>query len=71
MNCKYFGVRTSVREGSKKCQECKESFPEVFRKCTLETNILISTSIDVDEKGNTVVIPPTGKVSDTELIIER
>jgi len=69
--CKYFGVRTSTRESGVKCRECKVSNPELFKKCTLETNILMCTSITVDKEGNTVVVPPLGKVSDVVLIIER
>jgi len=69
--CKYFGVRTSTRESGVKCQECKVCNSELFRKCTLETNTLIASSIDIDVKGNTVIVPPLGKVSDVVLIIER
>lgn len=41
---------------------------EVFKKCTVETNIMMGTSITTDEKGNTITIPPSGKISDTELM---
>ena len=68
--CKYFGVRTNTRESGLKCQECKKSTPEVFRKCTLETNILLSTSVSIDEKGNTVITAPAGKVGDDKLLVE-
>ena len=68
--CKYFGVRTSTRESGVKCQECKKDDPETFKNCTQETNILMSTSVSIDAKGNTVIAPPAGKVSDDELLVE-
>lgn len=68
--CKYFGVRTGDRESKAKCQKCKEVDSELFVKCTVETNILMGTSISVDEKGNTILTPPAG-VSDTELMFEK
>lgn len=68
--CKCFGVRTSNIEAKAKCQKCKEFNLELFKKCTVETNILMGTSIDIDPKGNTISIPP-GKVSDTELMFEK
>ena len=67
--CKYFGVRTSTRESGVKCQECRKGDPETFRNCTRETNILMSTSIEVDAKGNTITVLP-GKVSDDKLLVE-
>lgn len=68
MNCIYFGVRTSERQRTKNCQRCMGSELEVFKKCTVETNILMGTSTSTDEKGNTVTIPPSGKISDMELM---
>ena len=68
MNCMYFGVRTSDRQKTKECQKCMGSNLDVFKKCTIETNILMGTSITTDEKGNTITIPPQCKISDTELM---
>jgi len=68
--CKYFGVRTKDRESRRKCRSCKENNFDLFRKCTIESNIIMGTSTDVDEKGNTISIPPK-KVSDTELTYEK
>jgi len=67
--CKYFGVRTSTRESGVKCRECKLNSSEVFRKCTVETNILMATSIDIDAEGNTIIVLPE-KVSDDKLLVE-
>ena len=68
--CKYFGVRTSERENEIGCRKCKEADLELFRKCTIETNILMGTSIDVDDEGNTISIPPK-VVSDSKLMYEK
>jgi len=68
MDCTYFGVRTSERQKMRKCQECMRSNLEVFKKCTVETNILMGTSTTVDKEGNTITIPPRCKISDTELM---
>lgn len=68
--CKYFGVRTSKRESGRKCQSCKERSFDSFKKCTIESNITMGTSISVDEKGSTISIPPK-IVSDTELLYEK
>lgn len=68
MDCTYFGVRTSDRQKTKECQKCMGSKLEVFKKCTVETNILMGTSTTTDEKGNTVTVPPRCKISDTELM---
>ena len=69
MDCTYFGVRTSNREAEAKCRLCKQDTPEIFRKCTMETNILMSTSINIDAKGNTIIVLP-GKVGDDKLLVE-
>ena len=69
-NCVYFGVRTPKRESAAQCKLCKKADPVEFKRCTKESNILMATSIIVDKKGHTVEIPPTGPVSDTELIAE-
>jgi len=69
MDCKYFGVRTSSRESTLKCRECKKNTSEMFTNCTRETNILLSTSIDIDAEGNTIIVLP-GKVSDDKLLVE-
>ena len=58
--CKYFGVRTSSAVRKTDCQECKNR-----PSCTLETNILLATTVNVD---GTRVLP--GKVSDVELLEE-
>jgi len=71
MKCKYFGVRTSERQKTKECQACMRDALDVFKKCTVETNIVFGTSIDVDEKGNTITVPPRCKISDTELMFEN
>ena len=68
MNCTYFGVRTSERQKTRKCQKCMKGNLDVFKKCTVETNILMGTSTIVDEKGDTVTVPPRCKISDTELM---
>lgn len=68
MGCTYFGVRTSDRQKTKGCQKCMGSELAVFKKCTVETNILMGTSTTVDENGNTVTVPPQCKISDTELM---
>lgn len=68
-DCKYFGVRTSKREGALSCQNCKKTNLELFKKCTRETNILMATSISVDAKGNTIAVLP-GKVDDSKLLVE-
>lgn len=58
MDCKFFGVRTSkgIREAN--CRVCETKSPEVFVKCTVETNTLLGTSIDTDSKGNTIQTQP-------------
>lgn len=68
--CQYFGVRTSERESRGKCQNCKEGALDLFKKCTIESNITMGTSISVDEKGNTISIPPE-IVSDSVLLYEK
>lgn len=68
MNCTYFGVRTSEQQKTKKCRRCMGNNLEEFKRCTVETNILMGTSITTDGKGSTVTIPPRCKISDTELM---
>jgi len=58
--CKYFGVRTSRAVRKTDCQECKDK-----SYCTLQTNILLATTINVD---GTRVLP--GKVRDDILLEE-
>ena len=69
--CAYFGVRTPRRSSTSECLACRRSNLDLFKECTRESNILLSTSIIVDKKGHTVEIPPTGLVSDTELVAEN
>ena len=69
-NCVYFGVRTPKRESTAQCRDCKKLYPDLFKECTRESNVLMATSITVDKKGHTVVILPKGPVSDTELMAE-
>jgi len=68
--CKHFGVRTSKREEESRCQRCKDSNLDLFKKCTVESNITMGTSTDVDEAGKTVFIPPK-IISDTVLLYEK
>ncbi len=63
--CKYFGVRSSRAVCNSRCAECARS-----SQCTLETNKLLGTSIDIDGKGNTIKTLPV-KVPDDRLLVER
>jgi len=69
-DCKFFGVRTIEREGKAKCQNCKASNLELFKKCTRESNITMGTSVLVDGAGETIFVPPK-VVSDTKLLYEK
>lgn len=71
ITCVYFGVRTPKRESTVQCKNCKKFAIDEFKRCTKESNILMATSIVVDEKGHTVEIPPVGLASDTVLAAEN
>ena len=65
MACKYFGVRTSRAVCKTNCPKCAVRFD-----CTLQTNILLATSIEVGDNGDTLQILPAGKVSGDTLLEE-
>ena len=68
--CKHFGVRTSKREEGAKCQRCKDTAFDLFKKCTIESNITMGTSISIDEEGETISSPPE-IISDAVLLYEK
>lgn len=70
MACVYFGVRSAQLEKGANCRKCQQQNAAVFTKCTYETNVLISTSVDIDKHGKTVIVPPTGDVPDDKLLVE-
>lgn len=66
--CEFFGVRSS--KGTKKmCDKCPEA---MFKKCTVETNMLMGTSIVIDAvSGVTKHVLPKEELSEVELMFEN
>ena len=64
--CKFFGVRSSKGVDEKTCQKCNR-----FKECTVETNLLMGTSVVMDSCGTTRHNIPKGELSETELMFEK
>lgn len=64
--CKFFGVRSSKGVEDSACQKC-----EMFKKCTIETNLIMGTSVVIDSCGVTKHMLPKGELSDVELMFEK
>ena len=75
--CSFLGARTEETAKSRKCNRCQVNTPEVYKKCTKESDRLLSTSTIVGANGVTknAIIPGRfntfGSIIDETVVVKE